>query len=92
MSTMQSVGKYQLVKELGKGASAKVYLAEDPFAKRKVAIKVAFPEALKSSEPVVVIMGAIVGFAAIGGGFEFAGEGGGPFLPGEIALLGELHG
>jgi eukaryotic-like serine/threonine-protein kinase len=50
MSTMQSVGKYQLVKELGKGASGKVYLAEDPFAKRKVAIKVAFPEALKSSE------------------------------------------
>jgi len=50
MSTMQSVGKYQLLKELGKGASGKVYLAEDPFAKRKVAIKVAFPEALKSSE------------------------------------------
>jgi serine/threonine protein kinase len=50
MSTMQSVGKYQLIKELGKGASGKVYLAEDPFAKRKVAIKVAFPEALKSSD------------------------------------------
>jgi serine/threonine protein kinase len=50
MSTMQSVGKYQLLKELGRGASAKVYLAEDPFAKRKVAIKVSFPEALKTSE------------------------------------------
>ena len=49
-------------------------------------------QVLKSGEPVVVIMGAIVGFAAIGGGFEFAGEGGGPFLPGEMALLGELHG
>ena len=35
MSTMQSVGKYQLLRELGKGASGKVYLAEDPFAKRK---------------------------------------------------------
>ena len=49
-------------------------------------------QVLKSGEPVVVIMGAIVGFAAIGGGFEFAGEGGGPFLPGEMALLGELQG
>ena len=50
MSTLRSVGKYQLLKELGKGASAKVYLAEDPFAKRKVAVKVAFPEALASNE------------------------------------------
>jgi len=48
MSTMQTVGKYQLLKELGRGASAKVYLADDPFAKRKVAIKIAFPDALKS--------------------------------------------
>ena len=50
MGTMQSVGKYQLIRELGKGATGKVYLADDPFAKRKVAIKVAFPEALKNSE------------------------------------------
>src|SRR5260370_17239409 len=40
----------------------------------------------------VVVVGAIVGFAAVGGGFEFGGECGGPFLPGEMALLGELHG
>src|SRR5260370_26953366 len=37
-------------------------------------------------------MGAVVGFAAIGGGFEFGGEGGGTFFPGEVALLGEFHG
>jgi len=43
MATMQSVGKYQLIRELGKGATGKVYLADDPFAKRKVAVKVAFP-------------------------------------------------
>ena len=49
-------------------------------------------EVLESGEPVVVIMGAIVGFAAVGGGFEFGGEGGGPFLPGEMALLGKLYG
>src|ERR1700687_2101947 len=37
-------------------------------------------QALQSGEPVVVIMGAIVGFATVGSGFEFGGEGGGPFL------------
>ena len=49
-STGPAIGKYQVVRELGRGATAKVYLAEDPFAKRKVAIKVAFPEALKNTE------------------------------------------
>jgi len=47
---MQTVGKYQIQRELGKGATGKVYLADDPFANRKVAVKVAYPEALKSSE------------------------------------------
>jgi serine/threonine protein kinase len=35
--------------ELGRGATGKVVLAMDPFGKRRVAIKVAYPEALKSS-------------------------------------------
>ncbi len=47
---MKNIGKYQIVRELGRGASGKVYLATDPFGDRQVAIKVAFPEALKSSE------------------------------------------
>ena len=47
---MQQIGKYQIVRELGKGASGKVYLANDPFANRQVAVKVAFPDALKNSE------------------------------------------
>ncbi len=67
MSTMQSVGKYQLLKELGKGATAKVYLAEDPFAKRKVAIKVAFPEALKSSEDGALYKSMFLNEAALAG-------------------------
>ena len=46
----QQIGKYQIIKELGKGATGKVYLADDPFGKRQVAIKIAYPEALKSSE------------------------------------------
>jgi serine/threonine protein kinase len=47
---MESIGKYQIVRELGRGATGKVFLANDPFGKRQVAIKVAYPDALKSSE------------------------------------------
>ena len=35
------IGKYSILSELGQGASADVYLGEDPFNDRKVAIKVA---------------------------------------------------
>jgi serine/threonine protein kinase len=45
-----AIGKYQILSELGKGASGKVYLADDPFGKRQVAIKIVYPEALKSKE------------------------------------------
>jgi len=36
----RQLGKYNLLKELGKGASGTVYLAEDPFGDRHVACKV----------------------------------------------------
>jgi len=67
MATMQSVGKYQLVRELGKGATGKVYLADDPFAKRKVAIKVAFPEALKGNEDAAMYKSMFLNEAALAG-------------------------
>ena len=35
----QTIGKYQVLRELGRGASSTVYLAEDPFNNRKVAVK-----------------------------------------------------
>ena len=35
------IGKYSILSELGQGASAVVYLAEDPFNDRKVAVKLA---------------------------------------------------
>ncbi len=35
------LGKYELVKKIGEGATSTVYLANDPFAGRQVAIKVA---------------------------------------------------
>ena len=67
MATMQSVGKYQLVRELGRGATGKVYLADDPFAKRKVAIKVAFPEALKGNEDAAMYKSMFLNEAALAG-------------------------
>ena len=47
---MDKIGKYDLVRELGRGATATVYLGNDPFTQRDVAIKVAFPEILKDPE------------------------------------------
>ena len=64
---MQQIGKYQILRELGKGATGKVYLAEDPFAKRNVAIKVAFPEALKSSEDGAFYRNMFLNEAALAG-------------------------
>jgi eukaryotic-like serine/threonine-protein kinase len=49
MSTMDVIGKYKVIKKLGEGATSAVYLAEDPFTARKVAIKLMFPSALKDS-------------------------------------------
>jgi serine/threonine protein kinase len=40
----KQLGKYTMGRELGRGASSVVYLANDPFAHRDVAIKVYFPD------------------------------------------------
>jgi CRP-like cAMP-binding protein/tRNA A-37 threonylcarbamoyl transferase component Bud32 len=37
--TPSFIGKYNVIRELGRGASSTVYLAEDPFHARKVAVK-----------------------------------------------------
>src|SRR5258706_4311267 len=67
MATMQSVGKYQIIRELGRGATGKVYLADDPFANRQVAVKVAFPDALKSSEDGAFYRNMFLNEAALAG-------------------------
>ena len=67
MTTRQSIGKYQIVRELGKGASGKVYLAEDPFGQRKVAIKVSYPEALRNSEDGAFYRSMFLNEAALAG-------------------------
>lgn len=46
-SAQQKLGKYELIRELGRGATSTVWLGTDPFAQRQVAIKVATPEVLK---------------------------------------------
>jgi eukaryotic-like serine/threonine-protein kinase len=47
---MNSIGKYKVIRKLGKGATGAVYLASDPFTNREVAIKVMFPDALQDVE------------------------------------------
>ena len=47
---LEKVGKYEIIKEIGKGATSAVYQAYDPFQRRQVAIKVVFPEALGDKE------------------------------------------
>ncbi len=37
---MAQIGRYEIIQELGKGEMASVYLARDPFIKRKIAIKI----------------------------------------------------
>ena len=44
------IGKYEIIKELGRGATSVVYKAYDPFQDREVAVKVVFPEALGDQE------------------------------------------
>lgn len=39
----ESVGKYGVIRELGRGSTCRVYLARDPFADREVAVKVLAP-------------------------------------------------
>ena len=47
---MEKIGKYQVVRKLGEGATSEVYLCHDPFASRDVAIKVVFPDSLGDDE------------------------------------------
>jgi len=47
---MNRIGKYDIVREIGRGATATVYLGHDPFARRDVAIKVGAPDILSDPE------------------------------------------
>ena len=47
---MEKIGKYQVIRKLGEGATSVVYLCQDPFNNRQVAVKRVHPEALKDAE------------------------------------------
>ena len=47
---MNQIGKFQLIRVLGKGASATVYLALDTFSGNEVALKVLDPEVVQSPD------------------------------------------
>ncbi|MFA7240244.1 MAG: serine/threonine-protein kinase [Sulfuricellaceae bacterium] len=40
----EKIGKYPIIREIGRGSSGIVYLAQDPFNQREVALKLASPE------------------------------------------------
>ena len=50
MAAPTEIGKYRILRELGRGAMGAVYLAEDPFIARRVAIKVMRPQVEEGSE------------------------------------------
>jgi serine/threonine protein kinase len=48
-SAIDKIGKYEVIKKLGDGATSTVYLGRDPFANREVAIKLVSREAFKDA-------------------------------------------
>ena len=50
MAIPERIGKYEIRKKLGEGATSIVYLGFDPFADREVAVKAIFPEVLRDKE------------------------------------------
>jgi eukaryotic-like serine/threonine-protein kinase len=47
---MDKIGKYEIIRQLGKGATSAVYLGRDPFNGRQVAIKLVRREVLQDQE------------------------------------------
>jgi serine/threonine protein kinase len=46
---MEKIGKYEVIRKLGEGATSSVYLARDPFGEHEVAIKKVAPGTFKES-------------------------------------------
>ncbi|HEY4637471.1 MAG TPA: serine/threonine-protein kinase, partial [Burkholderiales bacterium] len=49
-TTPERIGKYPVLQELGRGATSVVYLCNDPFYSRNVAVKVVMPEAFENKD------------------------------------------
>jgi serine/threonine protein kinase len=63
----QSIGKYPVIREIGSGATSRVFLARDPFAEREVAIKVLQFEKGADPEAERVMHKAFVAEASLAG-------------------------
>lgn len=63
----QRLTRYRIIRELGRGASGRVYLAEDPFARRQVAIKVLFSEGQSSDEDEAMYRSMFINEASLAG-------------------------
>jgi len=50
LTNLKTIGRYNIVRELGHGASGIVYLGTDPFIKRNVAIKISQPTSDRALE------------------------------------------
>ena len=46
----EKIGKYRIIEEVGRGSMGSVYSAHDPFADKKVAIKLAHSQYVKEEE------------------------------------------
>lgn len=66
-ATPRKIGKFTVIRVLGEGATSKVYLADDPFNARKVAIKVMQRDPGASSEQQRLSQSAFLTEAALAG-------------------------
>lgn len=64
---LEYVGKYRIIRELGRGSTCRVYLAQDPFNDREVAIKVIFPHGQGGTRENKRFMRAFMSEAALAG-------------------------
>lgn len=64
---MKSIGKYELLKQLGCGATSTVYLAQDPFNNQQVALKLFNPASILDSENINAYHKQLVTEASLAG-------------------------
>jgi serine/threonine protein kinase len=64
---MQTIGKYEIIRELGAGATSTVYLAVDPFNGQQVAIKLFDLEHLRNSNAAKVFRKLLMTEASLAG-------------------------
>jgi serine/threonine protein kinase len=64
---METIGKYEIVRELGTGATSTVYLAVDPFSGQQVAIKLFDLESLRDSNTAKVYRKLLMTEASLAG-------------------------